>query len=232
MTTDDHTPSASAHEPHAAVLRSEAPRARRMLVVISSPSGGGKGTLIRRLLERVPHLGYSVSYTTREPRAGEVAGRHYHFVSHEEFETMRERGEFLEWALVHNNYYGTAWRGLDGADGNTNDIVLEIDVQGAHTVRERIRDAVHIFILPPSYEVLRARLTARASESASDLAVRLHNAGAEVARYSEFDYVVLNDEVEAATDKIAAIIAAERQRATRQHELASRVLTTFTNPAN
>ena len=207
-------------------------RARRMLVVISSPSGGGKGTLIRRLLERVPDLGYSVSWTTRPPREGEIEGRHYHFISPEEFSEMRERGEFLEWALVHNNYYGTAWRSLEETGEGANDIVLEIDVQGAQTIRERIRDAVHIFILPPSYQVLRERLVSRASESQSDLAVRLHNAGAEVARYSEFDYVVLNDDVEDATTRLAAIITAERTRTTRQHELAGGVLATFTNATN
>lgn len=206
----------------------DAMRRQRMIVCISSPSGGGKGTLIRRLLESVTNLGYSVSWTTRAPREGEIEGRHYHFVSREEFTRMRDAGEFLEWALVHNNFYGTAWRNLEGADGNMNDIVLEIDVQGAHIVRERIRDAVHIFILPPSYEVLRARLVKRASESPTDLAVRLHNAGAEVARYAEFDYVVLNDDVEAATARLAAIIHAERARTTRQHKLAADVLATFT----
>lgn len=204
-------------------------RRQRMIVCISSPSGGGKGTLIRQLLESVTNLGYSVSWTTREPREGEIEGQHYHFVSQEEFTRMRDAGEFLEWALVHNNYYGTAWRSLEGTDGNMNDIVLEIDVQGAHIVRDRIRDAVHIFILPPSYEVLHARLLKRASETATDLAVRLHNAGAEVVRYAEFDYVVLNDDVEGATARLAAIIRAERTRTTRQHKLAASVLATFTN---
>jgi guanylate kinase len=203
-------------------------RRQRMIVCISSPSGGGKGTLIRRLLESVTNLGYSVSWTTRAPRDGEIEGQHYHFVSHEEFTRMRDAGEFLEWAHVYTNYYGTAWRSLEGTDGNMNDIVLEIDVQGAHIVRERIRDAVHIFILPPSYEVLRSRLINRASETPTDLAVRLHNAGAEVARYAEFDYVVLNDDVEAATARLAAIIHAERARTTRQHKLAADVLATFT----
>jgi len=199
-----------------------------MLVVISSPSGGGKGTLIRSLLGRVPDLRYSVSFTTRAPRPSEIEGTHYHFVSPEEFTSMRERGEFLEWALVHNNYYGTAWRSLEQTDSAGHDVVLEIDVQGAQTVRERIRDAVHIFILPPSFEVLRERLVKRGSESPTELAVRLHNAAAEVARYAEFDYVVINDEIEFATARLAAVIVAERIRATRQHEPAGRVLATFT----
>lgn len=201
---------------------------RRMLIVVSSPSGGGKGTLIRRLMEGVPDLGYSVSWTTRAPRPGEIDGKHYHFVSTEEFARMRERGEFLESAIVHNNLYGTAWRGLEN---DSHDIILEIDVQGAQVVRERIRDAVHIFILPPSYGVLRERLEGRASENPTDLAVRLHNAAAEVARYAEFDYIVLNDDVETATDQLAAIITAERARSTRQHELAMRVLASFPHPA-
>lgn len=202
----------------------------RMLVVVSSPSGGGKGTLIRRLMERVPDLGYSVSWTTRAPRPGEIDGVHYHFVSPEEFTSMRERGEFLESAIVHNNFYGTAWRGLE-AGGAAHDVILEIDVQGAQVVRERIRDAVHVFILPPSYAVLRERLERRGSESATDLLVRLHNAAAEVACYGEFDYVVLNDDVEAATERLAAIIIAERSRSTRQHTLANNVLASFPHPS-
>lgn len=201
-----------------------------MLIVVSSPSGGGKGTLIRRLIERVPDLGYSVSWTTRLPRPGEIDGTHYHFVSPAEFMSMRERGEFLESATVHNNSYGTAWRGLETV-GDAHDVILEIDVQGAQVVRERIRDAIRIFILPPSYAVLRERLERRGSESATDLAVRLHNAAAEVARYGEFDYVVLNDDVEAATERLAAIIVAERARSTRQHNLANGVLASFPHPS-
>ena len=198
-----------------------------MLVVVSSPSGGGKGTLIERILKRVPDLAYSVSYTTRAPRAGEQDGGDYHFVSVEEFARMRERDEFLEWAEVHGNLYGTSRRTVARETGAGRDVILEIDTQGADTVRAKMPEAVSVFILPPSFEVLRARLTARASENADSLALRLSNARSEVARYREFDYVILNDEADRAAAQLAAIVYAERARRARQEELARRALKTF-----
>lgn len=200
---------------------------RGILFIISSPSGGGKGTLIRRLLAKVPRLGYSVSWTTRGPRAGEREGVSYHFVSHEEFERMRDEGGFLEWAVVHGNLYGTSLAAVDSARDEGRDVVLEIDVQGASTVRQRVSDAVGIFILPPSYEVLRERLSGRQTEGSAELALRLRNARGEVERYREFDYVVLNDEAERAAAQLAAIVYAERARRERQEALARRVLETF-----
>src|SRR5512144_921144 len=133
---------------------------RGILFVVSSPSGGGKGTLIRRLLEVTPDLSYSVSYTTRGPRNGEVNGREYFFVDYEAFEEMIASGDFLEWARVHGNYYGTARRQIMKETHAGRDIVLEVDVQGAASVRDLQLDSVSIFILPPSYEVLRQRLVA------------------------------------------------------------------------
>src|SRR3954468_22272328 len=162
---------------------------RGMLVVVSSPSGGGKGTLIRRVLKTVPNLGYSVSFTTRAPREGEEDGRHYFFVSVEEFRQRIEAGAFLEWAVVHGNYYGTSHAQVERELAEGHDIILEIDVQGATSVRQLVAGAVSVFILPPSFEILRARLAARGSEKPDDLALRLRNSRGEVAHYREFQYV-------------------------------------------
>lgn len=198
-----------------------------ILFVISSPSGGGKGTLIRRVRQSVPHLGYSVSWTTRAPRGKEQNGVNYHFVSHAEFEEMRESGGFLEWAIVHGNLYGTARSAVEQETARGRDVILEIDVQGATSVRATMNDAVQIFILPPSYEVLRERLLGRQTETPAQLSVRLRNARGEVERYREFDYVVLNDEVERAAAQIVSIVYAERACRKRQEWLAQRVLATF-----
>jgi guanylate kinase len=203
---------------------------RGILFVISSPSGGGKGTLIRRILPVVPHLGYSVSWTTRQPRTGEQHGVHYFFVTPEEFTRARDRGEFLEWATVHGQFYGTSRTVVAAELAAGHDVILEIDVQGATAVRESGIEAVSIFILPPSYEVLRVRLIARKSESLADLALRLRNAREEIKHYREFDYVVLNDEVERASAQLAAIVYAERAASGRQEALARRVLASFNEP--
>jgi guanylate kinase len=202
-------------------------RERGILFVISSPSGGGKGTLIRRILTHMPRLGYSVSWTTRAPRQGEVDGREYHFVSVENFTAARERGEFLEWASVHGNFYGTSIKVVERDLAAGRDIVLEIDVQGAATLRRLGIEAVSVFILPPSFEILRRRLTGRQSENSDTLALRLQNSRGEVEHYREFDYVVLNDDVDRAATQLASIVYAERARRVRQERLAERVLTTF-----
>lgn len=204
-----------------------ATNARGMLVVVSSPSGGGKGTLIRRVLKSVPNLGYSVSFTTRAPREGETDGRHYHFISVDEFQRMIGAGEFLEWAHVHDQLYGTGRSQVARELAEGCDIILEIDVQGASSVRGLVSDEVSVFILPPSFEVLRARLAARGSEEADDLALRLRNARGEVERYREFDYVVINDDADRAAAQLASIIYAERARRERQEQVASEVLASF-----
>ena len=200
---------------------------RGILFVISSPSGGGKGTLIRRILTHMPRLGYSVSWTTRAPRQGEVNGRDYHFVTQEDFAAARERGEFLEWANVHGNFYGTSLKVVERELGVGRDIVLEIDVQGAATVRRAGIAAVSVFILPPSFDILRRRLTGRQSENPDSLALRLQNSRGEVEHYREFDYLVLNDDVDRAATQLASIVYAERARRERQQRLAERVLATF-----
>jgi guanylate kinase len=198
-----------------------------ILVVVSSPSGGGKGTLIRRALERVPNLGYSVSFTTRSPRQGEVDGRDYFFVSNETFQSMVAAGDFLEWAVVHGNYYGTACKQVISELKAGNDIILEIDVQGAESIRSVAPTAVRVFILPPSFEVLKARLINRGTEVPSNLELRLRNSRREVEHYTEFDYVVINDEADYAAAQLASIIIAERSRVERQRSAAARVLATF-----
>lgn len=203
---------------------------RGRLFVISSPSGGGKGTLIRRVLQTVPYLGYSVSWTTRQPRAGEQHGSHYYFVTPAEFERARAQDEFIEWAVVHGHYYGTSRAVVERELASGRDVILEIDVQGAAAVRRLALDAVSIFILPPSYELLRVRLIARQSESLTDLALRLRNARSEIEHYREFDYVILNDEIERAAAQLAAVIRATRAERARQEALVRRVLDSFPAP--
>ncbi len=197
------------------------------LIIISSPSGGGKGTLIREVLEIAPHIGYSVSLTTRPPRFGEENGKHYHFVTQSEFEAYREKGGFLEFAEVHGHSYGTSLEQTEQMTSSGMDVILEIDVQGAATILQKMPEAVSIFILPPSFEVLQARLTARATEGMEDLELRLGNSLDEVMQFSSFGYVVINDEIPAASRKLAAIILAERQRPHRQGEQIQGILGSF-----
>ena len=211
--------------------RSEVTAGRGMLVVVSSPSGGGKGTLIRRALKMVPNLGYSVSFTTRGPREGEVNGLHYFFVPEAEFRRMAEAGEFLEWAVVHGNLYGTAFAQIESERAAGRDIILEIDVQGAQSVRRLAQDAISVFILPPSFEILRARLEARGTEREEDLLLRLRNSAGEVEHYREFQYVVINDDAERAAGLLASIIYAERARRERQEENARLILASFRRDA-
>ena len=189
---------------------------RGMLVVVSSPSGGGKGTLIDRVLKTVPGVSYSVSYTTRAPRGTEENGREYFFVDEPAFCQMIERGEFLEWANVYGHLYGTSSAQVERERAAGRDIILEIDVQGADSIRHKVAEGVSIFILPPSFELLRGRLVTRGTDSAADLERRLKGAPAEVAQYENFDYVILNDDINRASQQLASVIYAERARRERQ----------------
>jgi guanylate kinase len=200
------------------------------LIIISSPSGGGKGTLIKEVLESVPELGYSVSFTTRAPRFGEEEGRHYHFVTREEFDDEVNAGGFLEYAEVHGNMYGTSAAYVEKITSEGHDVILEIDVQGALAVMEKVSDAVSIFILPPSYEVLKARLMARGTENLDDLELRMANSIGEVVQYRRFKYVVINDEIFSAARKLATVILGERQRRDRQSEAICGILDSFGIP--
>lgn len=197
------------------------------LIIISSPSGGGKGTLIKEVLDIVPDLGYSVSLTTRAPRFGEEEGRHYHFVSKEEFEREIAQGGFLEYAEVHGNLYGTSLKQIDKITSEGRDVILEIDVQGAAAVIEMVPEAISIFILPPSFETLRARLIARATEGSSDLELRLKNSHYEVAQFSQFEYVIVNEDLGQAVRKLSSVIIAQRQLKDRQSGAIQVILDSF-----
>jgi len=202
---------------------------RGTLFVVSSPSGGGKGTLIRRVLECVDNLSYSVSYTTRGPRPGEVDGREYFFIDRTTFDEMIAGGEFLEWACVHGNFYGTSKSQIAEKTASGVDMILEVDVQGAASVRQLLMDSVSVFILPPSFAVLRQRLCARGTDPPEQLEVRLSNAPDELRQYSLFDYVIINDEIERAVGQLASIIYAERARCVRQEPLVEKVIKEFTS---
>lgn len=197
------------------------------LIIISSPSGGGKGTLIREVLKSTPDIGLSVSYTTRQIRDGEVDGREYHFIGKNRFEELIEAGEFLEYATVHGNYYGTSMTQVHRTVETGQDVILEIDVQGADIIFKKMPAVVSIFILPPSYEVLKERLTKRATETPQELALRLSNALKEVQCYKDFKYLVVNDDIGRATADIKGIIGAERLRRDRQEAAIHDILDSF-----
>ena len=188
---------------------------RGILFVISSPSGGGKTTLVHRLLEEVPDLSLSVSHTTREPRPEESDGRDYHFVSEDEFTRLREQDGFIEWARVHANYYGTSRGSLAAIGAEGKDALLDIDVQGGQQVREALGQAVLIFILPPEREEWVRRLKERGTESPAQLQERLKAAEDELALIPIYDYAVRNDNLEDALDALRSIVIAERCRVSR-----------------
>jgi guanylate kinase len=188
------------------------------LFVICAPSGAGKTSLVRELLQREPAVRLSISHTTRAIRPGEEHGRHYHFITRPQFEQMIGRGEFLESAEVHGNLYGTSHGWIREQRALGADIVLEIDWQGAQQVRRLIPDTVGIFILPPSLEALRQRLTDRRQDSPEVIARRLEAARGEIAHVDEFDYVIINREFSAAADDLVAIVRSARLRLDRQTE--------------
>ena len=190
-------------------------RSRPFPVVIAAPSGAGKTSLARALVERHENLVFSVSATTRQPRRLEQGGKDYLFVSDAEFDRMLEAGELLEWAVVHGRRYGTPRREVEGALARGLTPVLDIDVQGARQVRRSYPAAVLVFILPPSGEELNRRLTLRGSESSEDRIRRLENARRELSAAPEFDYVVVNDDLYSAATDFVSIIRAERARAHR-----------------
>ena len=182
------------------------------LYIVTAPSGAGKTTLVHAVLEREPGLALSISYTTRAPRPGEVDGRDYRFVSREEFLRLRDGGELLEWAEVHGNYYGTSRTWIETQLQQDRDVLLEIDWQGARQVRRMFPHAVSIFILPPSFEALEARLRGRGTDSEATIARRLAAAREEMRHVEEFDYVIINDRLERAIDELTAVVRAARLR--------------------
>ncbi len=197
------------------------------LIILTSPSGGGKGTLILQLMANNIGIGYSVSYTTRKMRDGEIDGRDYFFVDDDDFKARIANNEFLEYAEVHGNYYGTSKAVVDSHIAEGKDVILEIDVQGAKSVLEKMPQAVSIFIMPPSFEALSYRLTTRATETTEHLSLRLKNSFDEVREHKDFEYVVINDEIASATRRLESIILAERQKRVRQKEAIQDILNSF-----
>ncbi|MGH2691940.1 MAG: guanylate kinase [Actinomycetota bacterium] len=185
---------------------------RGRLFVISGPSGVGKGTVVQALLDARSDLRFAVSYTTREPRPGEVDGVHYRFVDEQTFDAIAGAGGFLEWAEIFGHRSGTPAADVEGALEAGGDVLLEVDVQGARSVREKAPDAVLIFLTPPSDEELERRLRERGTEGASDLRLRMSEAKRELAAAPEFDHVVVNDQVDRAVGEVLAIIEGSKER--------------------
>jgi guanylate kinase len=192
-------------------------------LILSAPSGGGKTTIARRLLSIRHDLGYSVSCTTREPRDGEVDGRDYHFLSREDFEARRARGEFAESALVHGNLYGTLRREVARVLESGRHVVMDIDVQGARQFATAYPESVLVFLLPPSVEVLLQRLRGRRTEGDEEFLQRIRGAREELRAAISYQYVVVNDDVDLASDHVAAIIDAEAVRHARLPDLSRRI---------
>lgn len=195
--------------------------------IISAPSGSGKSTLVSRLLGEVEGLTFSVSYTTRKPRGSETDGQAYRFIDRQEFERRITAGEFLEYAEVFGNYYGTNAGTLAMAKEQGKDLLLDIDVQGAAQLKERIPDAVSIFVLPPSREVLEHRLRARSQDREEVILRRLADAAQEIRNYRLYDYVLVNNDLDLAADTLKAIVRAERVRRIRVEEKIQPILASF-----
>ncbi len=191
---------------------------RGLLIVISGASGTGKGTVCKKLLTDLPEVAYSISATTRKPRAGEVDGREYYFLSVDEFKAWIAEEKFLEYAEVYGNFYGTPLNKIEERLNRGEDIILEIDVQGALNVKQKCPEGVYIFLLPPSLEELKRRIEGRGTENPESLSRRLKNAVAEIKIGREYDYVVVNDTIDNAAAQIKAILTAERLKVARNAE--------------
>ncbi|TWB55143.1 guanylate kinase [Rhizobium sp. ERR 922] len=195
------------------------PIARRgLMLAISSPSGAGKSTIARTLLDKDKQVSLSVSVTTRQRRPSEIEGVHYHFVSQREFERLRDSDSLLEWAEVHGNFYGTPREPVETAMSEGRDMLFDIDWQGAQQLQEKMpADVVSIFVLPPTMTELQSRLHRRAEDSEEVIAMRLANSRAEIAHWREYDYVIVNDDLNIAFDAVQSIVKAERLRRDRRH---------------
>jgi guanylate kinase len=200
---------------------------RGQLFIVSAPSGTGKTTLVERLVQIVPNLRMSRSYTSRPGRAGEEDGVDYNFISRDRFEAMVRQNEFLEWADVFGNYYGTCAADTERDLAAGQDVMLVIDVQGARQVRSRGIETIGIFVLPPSAAILEQRLRGRSKDSEEQMRRRLDVATREVAEFERYEYVVINDEVDAAVDRLRAIVVAERGRVRSMRPAAQDIITTF-----
>ena len=194
-----------------------------LIFIISAPSGTGKTTLLKKVAEQLPGLQFSVSYTTRSPRSSEQEGKDYHFVSPSVFQKMVGRGEFLEWAEVSGNCYGTAWANIEALGSEGIDLILDIDTQGAKKVIEKIDHSVLIFILPPSPKVLKERIVKRGVDSPETIKIRLANAKNEIEEARWYRYVIVNERIDEAVEKLKAIITAERCRKDKVSILAEKI---------
>lgn len=193
---------------------------RGLMLVLSSPSGAGKSTIARNLLDDDHTLEISVSVTTRAKRPSEIAGKHYHFISVPQFERMRDAGDLLEWAEVHGNYYGTPREPVEQAMAEGRDMLFDIDWQGALQLQEKMKaDVVSIFVLPPSMTELQSRLHRRAEDTEEVIRTRLLNSRAEIEHWREYDYVIVNDDLDEAFGYVSCIVKAERIRRDRRHGL-------------
>ncbi len=202
-------------------------RPRGLLFIVSAPSGTGKTTLVERVVQQVPNLYMSRSYTSRPSRSGEQDGVDYNFISRERFAVMVSDGAFLEWADVFGHCYGTSAADTEALLARGDDVVLVIDVQGARQVRGRGIENVGIFVLPPSASILEQRLRGRSKDSEEQIGQRLGIACREVGEFGEYEYVVINDELEAAVGRLAAIVLAERARVKTMRRVAEKIIETF-----
>ena len=200
---------------------------RGILFVLSAPSGTGKSSLAGRVVSAVPGLVFSVSYTTRQRRSGEVEGREYHFVDDSAFDAMVERDELLEWARVHDRRYGTGRAATERALAEGKDLLLDIDVQGARQVRASEAGSVSVFLLPPDFATLERRLRARASDTPEQVDHRLAVARREAEEYRHYDYLVLNEDLDRAVESVASIVRAERSRVARNLAVGEGIVRTF-----
>ncbi|MBP3336772.1 MAG: guanylate kinase [Clostridia bacterium] len=193
-------------------------KAKGLLVVVSGPSGAGKGTICKDFLEKNKEAFLSISATTRKPRPGEVHGTHYYFLEEDNFKQMINEGGFIEWAQFCENYYGTPKKAVTEKLESGNDVILEIEVQGAMKVKEAFPEAVLVFVLPPSMSVLRERLTGRGTETPEVIEKRLNTALWELTIAEKYDYILINDDVTAASKRLEGIIKAEKQSVKRNNE--------------
>ena len=212
-------------------ITTQGPPASGCLFVVAAPSGGGKSSMVNALLQREPGIRLSVSYTTRPPRPGEREGAHYHFVDGAKFRQLQEAGEFLESAYVHGNWYATSATWLRSQVMAGQDVLLEIDWQGAAQVRRLMPDSVHIFILPPSLGALKERLEKRAQDSPAVIQQRLEAAREEVRHFADFDYVIMNQDFARAVDDLSVIVRASRLTAPRQQVRHAKILAQLLAPA-
>jgi len=195
--------------------------------VLSAPSGTGKTTLIKKLLKKIPNLYFSVSHTTREKRENEREGNDYYFISESKFKEMIKRNKFIEWAKVHNHYYGTSKKEVLKKLNNGKDVLLDIDTKGSQQIKKSFPKSIHIFLLPPSFEELNRRLRGRGDLKESDILIRLKNAKKEIMKWKNYDYIVVNDKIEETLKLLISIIISTKQKTENQKEKINSIILSF-----